>query len=206
MEEQERPEARTRIRWGLIDRRVAPFTAESAVPVLSAAIDSPFLGAVRDQLWLVWTRMLRCPPTGARAAGLADLPDLIAAGIAADTRPRYGLVDPADPRLVVRHRCGAARLRVHPGDLEHPMLFLRSASMVAAAIDPFLVRRLGFGLADVIELTLRVGDSYLSDLESCVAIWRGAEGRRHGCGAGDRWPGHGSRGSRRGSRAHVAFG
>jgi hypothetical protein len=36
--------------------------------------------------------------------------------------------------------------------------------MVAAAIDPFLVRRLGFGLGDVVEFTLRAGDTYLSEL------------------------------------------
>ena len=164
MDEQERTGARVRVRWDLIDRRVGPFTAESVVPLLSAAIDSPFLAAVREPLWLAWTRVLRRPPSGTRTAGLEDLLDLVAAGTSADPRPQLPLIGPADPRLVVRYRCGGARLRVHPGNLEHPLVFLRSDSMVAAAIDPHLVRRLGFGLGDVIELTLRVGDSYLSHL------------------------------------------
>src|SRR6266498_1236260 len=94
--------ARVRIRWDLVDRHLGRFTAESVVPLLSAAIDSPFLGAVREQLWLVWIRTLRCPPNGTRNASFEDL--------------------------------------------------------------PYLVRRLGFGLSDVIELILRASDSYLSHL------------------------------------------
>jgi hypothetical protein len=164
VDEQERHRGRARVRWDRIDRCVAGFTGESVVPLLSAAIDSPLLGAVREQLWLVWTRVLRYPPNGTRAAGLADLPDLVTAGVSADPRPQIHLIDAADPRLVVRYWCGGSRLRIHPGELEHPLLFLRSASMVAAAVDPFLIRRIGFGLGDVIELTLRTGDVYLSRL------------------------------------------
>ncbi len=156
--------ARVRIRWDLVDRHLGRFTAESVVPLLSAAIDSPFLGAVREQLWLVWIRTLRCPPNGTRNASFEDLPDLVAVGISADPRPHRHLIDPADPRLVVRYRCGETRLRVHPGELEHPLVFLRGASTVAFATDPYLVRRLGFGLSDVIELILRASDSYLSHL------------------------------------------
>ena len=36
--------------------------------------------------------------------------------------------------------------------------------MVAFAIDPYVLRRIGFGLSDVIELILRTSDSYLSHL------------------------------------------
>lgn len=153
--------ARRRVGWGLIDRSVAGFTPESLVPLLCAAIDSPVLWTVREQLWLVWTRVLRCSPTGSHTADVGDLPYLVAAGISADPKPAYLLSEPADPRLVVRYRCGGARLRIHPGELEHPLVFLRSVSMVAAAIDPYLVGRAGFGLADVTELILRAGDVYL---------------------------------------------
>jgi hypothetical protein len=153
-----------RVRWIRIDRALAPFTASSVIPLLSAAIDSRFLGAVRPQLWLVWTRALRRPPAGMRPAGPADLHGLVMGGLAADPRPPLVLREPADPRTLVRYSCGGARLRVHPGELEHPLLFLRSTSMVAAAIDPYLISRIGFGLNDVLELTLRAGDCYLSQL------------------------------------------
>jgi hypothetical protein len=123
-----------RVRWARIDRALAPFAASSLVPLLSAAIDSPFLGAVRPQLWLVWIRALRRPPTGTRPAGLADLDGLVAGGFAADPRGLFSLWEPADPRTVVRYRCGRARFRVHPGDLEHPLLFLRSVSTVARGL------------------------------------------------------------------------
>jgi hypothetical protein len=172
LDEKKRRGGRVRVRWDVIDRSVAGFTAGSVVPLLSAAIDSPFLGVVREQLWLVWTRVLRCPPDGTRVAGLGDLPDLVEAGISADPRPQIHLIDAVDPRLVVRYRCGGSRLRVHPGELEHPLLFLRSASMVAAAVDEFLIRRIGFGLDDVIELTLRTGDVYLSQLSP---VWPSCE-------------------------------
>ena len=153
-----------RVRWARIDRALAPFMAKSLLPLLSAAIDSPLLDAVRPQLWLVWTRALRRPPVGARMAGVADLGGLVAAGMAADPQPPRYVRESADPRTLVRYACGDGRFRVHPGELEHPLLFLRSVSMVAAAIDPYLVNCIGFGLNDVLEVSLRAGDHSLSQL------------------------------------------
>jgi hypothetical protein len=153
-----------RVAWARIDRALAPFAPRSLPALLSAALDSPFLGAFREQLWLVWTRAVRRPPTGTRTAGPADLTGLITAGFAADPRTALAIRKTADPRALVRYSCSGSRLRVHSGELEHPLLFLRSASMVAAAADPYLIGRIGFGLNDVIELALRVSDRTLSYL------------------------------------------
>jgi hypothetical protein len=153
-----------RVGWARIDRALAPFAPRSLPALLSAALDSPFLGAFREQLWLVWTQAVRRPPTGTRTAGPADLAGLVTAGFAADPRTALAIRETADPRALVRYSCGGSRLRVHPGELEHPLLFLRSASMVAAAADPYLIGRIGFGLDDVLELALRVGDRNLSYL------------------------------------------
>ena len=101
----------TRVRWARIDRALAPFMAGSLLPLLSAAIDSPFLSAARPQLWLVWTRALRRPPAGRRAVGVADLDSLIAAGLAADPRPPLDVSGAADPRTLVRYSCGNGRDR-----------------------------------------------------------------------------------------------
>jgi hypothetical protein len=44
------------------------------------------------------------------------------------------------------------------------LVFLRSVSVVAGAIDPYLIGCIGFGLNDVLELVLGAGDQYLSYL------------------------------------------
>jgi len=159
----ERRQAR-RVRWARVDRALSPFTPGSVVPLLSAAVDSPFLGEVRSLLWLAWVRAVRRPPCGRRTAGAADLPEIARAALAAYPALLPPFCEPADPRLVVRFGCGDARLRMHPGEMEHPLLVLRNVTLLAGAADPYLVKRLGFGLADVLELTLRVSDRYLAIL------------------------------------------
>jgi hypothetical protein len=92
----------------VVDEPARTVTAGSVVPLLSAAIDSPSLGAVVSSSGLCG-RALRCPPSGTRTAGPDDPPDLVTAASSADPRPRLGLFAPADPRLVVWYRCGGSQ-------------------------------------------------------------------------------------------------
>jgi hypothetical protein len=65
---------------------------------------------------------------------------------------------PNDPRAGVSFEYGDCRWLVHPGELDHPLVFLRSLRGVARAVDEALLRQLGFTLSDVIELVLRHTD------------------------------------------------
>ncbi len=50
-----------------------------------------------------------------------------------------------DPRLIVRHRVGSHRLRVHPGAYSDPSQTLRILASTAAATDDFVLGRHGCG-------------------------------------------------------------
>lgn len=61
---------------------------------------------------------------------------------------------PNDPRSVVLARRGDRLARLFPGSMERPVADVERADMVAAAIDGFLVPRLGFGVRDYVDLGL----------------------------------------------------
>lgn len=63
---------------------------------------------------------------------------------------------PCDPRLIVRTRIGGRRRPVHPGLLSRPQDLIPTVLEYAECIDPLLVGALGFGLADVAELAMRI--------------------------------------------------
>lgn len=64
-----------------------------------------------------------------------------------------------DPRMVVRYSRRRDRLRVHPGAMTDPVRFLDAAAMTAEAADDVLVDEIGFGIGDVLEVTLRHMDA-----------------------------------------------
>ncbi|MES4886107.1 hypothetical protein ABVB69_37255 [Streptomyces sp. NPDC000349] len=158
-----------RVQWKTIDRALAPFSIDSLTVLLQAALASPGCSRVHDHLLLLWTRTLRTPARTGAAAAAADLPGLVeAAGRAA---PGRGVVTdrvPSDVRGRDRFAARAGkRLLVHPGQLAHPHLVLRSLQLTAVAVDEQArTAAVGFSLSDVLELALRLSDHTLTALSA----------------------------------------
>lgn len=133
--------------------------------LLAAAADSPAGGHRLTSLSLLWVRAITNPPRGCRLAKSADLPRLLSA--ARRAAPQVRLVEDCwqcDPRLVVCHRVGGHRLRVHPGAYSDPSQTLRILASTAVAIDDFVLGRYGFSLTDLLEVGLRYCDHRLARL------------------------------------------
>lgn len=154
-----------RVQWKLIDRALARYSTESLLVLLHAALASPGCSRIHDHLLLLWTRVLRTPPRAGVEAGAGDLPGLVKAVVrAAPGRGTVTEAEPNDPRALVKVEVSGERLLVHPGQLDHPLLFLRGAQMTALAVDEALLAVHGFTLTDVLELVLRYTDHVVTVL------------------------------------------
>ncbi|MGW0899183.1 hypothetical protein ACWD0G_19720, partial [Streptomyces goshikiensis] len=154
-----------RVQWKVIDRAMARYSTESLLVLLHAALASPGCSRFHDHLLLLWTRVLRTPPRPGREAGAGDLPGLVVAVVgAAPGRGTITEAEPNDPRAQVKLEVAGERLLVHPGQLDHPLLFLRGAQMTALAVDEALLSVRGFTLTDVLELVLRYTDRAMTVL------------------------------------------
>jgi len=129
------------VRWVGIDRALAGFTAESLLAVVGAALDSP------------WCRPWGVPPVaGGRGA-------CVGGRLAGRPRgPRTWLA--LCPQRCGQHLDGAfsvagRRWRVHPGDVEHPLMLLRRIAVTAG--DSAVMGAMGFTLTDVLEVILAHG-------------------------------------------------
>jgi hypothetical protein len=153
------------VRWLVVDEVLLPFTARSVVSLVAAAADSPFYRTSEYHLTLLWARMLRHPSAGTEAAGPEHLPLLLDAAERATSTP---LNDPDripnDPRLNVRFLLRGYRWRLHPGDLDHPLLVLRRLEQTALALDDAVRQEMGFSLSDVLEVCLAHGHRMLEVL------------------------------------------
>ncbi|GLW04295.1 hypothetical protein Slala05_79250 [Streptomyces lavendulae subsp. lavendulae] len=148
-----------RVQWKLIDRALARYSTESLMELLHAALASPGCSRFHDHLLLLWTRVLRTPPRSGGKVGPGDLPGLVEAVVrAAPGRGTVTEAEPNDPRVLVKAEVAGDRLLVHPGQLDHPLLFLRGAQMTAQAVDEAMLAVRGFTLTDVLELVLRYTD------------------------------------------------
>ncbi|MFJ8752207.1 hypothetical protein ACIREO_23165 [Streptomyces sp. NPDC102441] len=175
-----------RVEWKVLDRAMARFSTDSLIELLQAALVAPDSARFHDHLLLLFTRVLRTPARSGIPAGAADLPVLVEASVRA--APGRGVVtarDPGDVRDRVRFTVAGDQLLVHPGQLAHPLLVLRTLKLTAAAVDEALHEVLGFGAEDVLELVLRLSDRSLAAL--CTA-WPesesapdGGEGREVSC-------------------------
>ncbi|MEU0845724.1 hypothetical protein ABZ370_40610 [Streptomyces sp. NPDC005962] len=157
--------AHRRVEWKALDRALALYSTDSLIVLLQAALTSPDCQRLHDHLLLMLTRVLRTPRRPGTPAGAEDLPGLVNA--VADAAPGRGVVtgrQPSDLRAGVRHHLADEALLVHPGQLAHPLLVLRSLQLTALATDEPLRRACGFGIADVLELALRVTDRALTAL------------------------------------------
>ncbi|MCM2431046.1 hypothetical protein [Streptomyces sp. RKAG337] len=154
-----------RVQWKPLDRVLARYSTESLLVVLHAALASPGCSRFGDHLLLLWTRVLRTPSRPGDQAGAGDLPGLVEAAVrAAPGRGTVTEAEPNDPRALVAFEVAAERLLVHPGQLDHPLMFLRSAQLTALAVDEPLLSVHGFTLTDVLELVLRYSDHAVTAL------------------------------------------
>lgn len=167
------------VRWKAVDRVLARYSTASLLLVLEAALASPGCSRFHDHLLLMWTRVLRTAPHDGAEAGAGDLPVLVEAVLhAAPGRATLTEAEPNDPRALVRFEIAGKRLLVHPGELDHPLPFLRGAQLTGFAVDEQLVAVHGFGLSDVLELVLQYTDHAVTAL---APAWpREYEGRAPG--------------------------
>jgi hypothetical protein len=140
--------------WEAIDEVLGKFTAASVIPLLSAAIDAPRSQPWHHPLTLLWFRAACVPPSGERAAGSADLGDLVDIAVEIGRYPVLPSGVPNDPRLSVGFTIAGRRWRLHPGDYLYPPMLLRRLASTAVAVDATLLHALGFTLTDVIEVAL----------------------------------------------------
>ncbi|MFD3662801.1 hypothetical protein ACFWVF_19760 [Streptomyces sp. NPDC058659] len=154
-----------RVQWKPIDQALARYSTESLVVLLETALASPGCSRFHDHLLLLWTRVLRSPARSGERACAEDLPGLVETLVrAAPGRGTLTEAEPNDPRALVRYEVAGERLLVHPGQLDHPMMFLRCAELAALAVDESVLEVHGFTLTDVLELVLRCTDRLVSAL------------------------------------------
>ena len=143
--------------------------ARSVESLLEAAAASPTANHCLPSIAHTFgTVMKHGSPDGRRSAP-ADLPILV--NHARDADPQLAAVEnyhPPDTTLTVNVRWGNELHRILPGRLSRPVAAVQEARLVASCIDPVLVRHLGYGLADVVELILRRVDHVATTL---APVW-----------------------------------
>ena len=137
----------------------------SLMTLLDAASASPTASQSLPSLALIFESVVKHTKTGDAFATADLLPKLVNA--AHKEKPELRDLEdflPHDVRseVVVRWRDNLYRLL--PGLLERPVATIQSARLLAQTIDPVLVERLGYGLADAVELILRRGNHVASKL------------------------------------------
>ena len=138
---------------------LARYERESLIGLLEAAASSP--GALHRQPSVEYALSfaLARRRAGDAVATAADLtPILDAAGAALPALATIEDWIPLDPRLPATVRWQGELLRMHPGAQERPIANVHRARLVAATTDDVLRARLGFGLSDLIEVSLRFTD------------------------------------------------
>ena len=138
---------------------LASYERESLLQLLEAAASSP--GAFHRQPSIEYALSLAFARhhVGGNVAITDDLPTILDAAVA--SMPQLaGLEDwvPLDPRLPVAVRWHGELLRLHPGAQERPVANIRRARLVAAATDDALRAQLGFGIDDLLDVSLRYTD------------------------------------------------
>ncbi|MFE5944859.1 hypothetical protein [Streptomyces sp. NPDC056480] len=143
----------------ILDQELAAFSRTSLLALLRAALDSPGCARIHDPLRLAWARTVAAPEREGRTAAADDLLTILQAAFAAGSDLAI-ITDrlPNDMAVGVRFDLGDARYLVHPGELDHPLMVLRTLRDAADAVDDHLVVACGFGIGDVLELALRHTD------------------------------------------------
>lgn len=144
---------------------LARYERGSLISLLEAAASSP--GALHRQPSVEYALSLALARrrAGSAIATADDLTTILDA--AAEALPALGQFEdwtPLDPRLPVAVRWQEDLLRLHPGAQERPIANVHRARLVAAAIDDTLRAHLGFGLSDLVEVSLRFTDEAVRQL------------------------------------------
>ena len=138
-----------------LDRRVAACSLGGLLTLVTAAGASPTARHRWASVAHLTARSLTLARHGSKALAPSALASLLA-GVHRDD-PRLALLEdflPNDPRSVVLARRGDRLVRLFPGSVERPVADVERTDMVAAAIDGFLIPRLGFGVRDYVDLGL----------------------------------------------------
>ncbi len=150
-----------------LDRRVAACSLGSLLTLATAAGASPTVRHRWASVGHLTARSLALAERCSKAVAPAALEPLLAGARRDD--PRLGSLEdflPNDPRSVVLARRGDRLVRLFPGSVERPVADVERADMVAAAIDDFLIPRLGFGVRDYVDTGLLYLDHAIGCLRS----------------------------------------
>jgi len=148
--------------------KLARFERRQLLALLAAAVTCPTASFAGPSLLLLFGNALR-QLGGNKTPTPRSLSRLVnAAHGAVPELATYEDFVPLDPRFKVGARIGNRLLLVHPGHSEYPVSDVRSALFFADIVDPTLVREVGFGIRDMVELVLL-------QMDHCVAtmaqIW-----------------------------------
>ena len=152
--------------------------ARSVGSLLEAAAASPTSNHCLPSIAHTFGTLMRHGSPEGRQSTPEDLPILVR--LARDADPQIAQLEdchPYDTTLTVCVRWGNEIYRILPGQLSRPVAAIQEAQLVASCIDPVLVRHLGYGLADVVELILRRVDHVATTL---APVW--TSGQTHGPG------------------------
>ncbi len=117
--------------------------------------------------------LLQAPRQEAPEIPTSELPTLLEACVSVEPRLAH-LEDyvPLDPRLDVRVKHRDRWFRLLPASLERPVGAVRRAQLVAETVDPVLRQTAGFGVADLLEVALRLCND---TLEIASEAWLGVD-------------------------------
>jgi hypothetical protein len=148
---------------------VADFEATSVMALLHAACSSPTARQALASCAALLTSSWASRPTGSRIATAEDLALLVKELRAAC--PDLATVEhfvPLDPRRRVHFRAASDGrswdFRVHAGGLESPLQALQAVVNYAEALDPVLLPRFGYGVADMLQVAGRMLEAELAIL------------------------------------------
>lgn len=148
-----------------LERRVAACSLGGLLTLVTAAGASPTARHRWASVGYLTARSLALARRGSKVVSPSVLEPLLAGARRDD--PRLGFLEdflPNDPRSVVLARRGDRLVRLFPGSVERPVADVRRADMVAAAIDDFLIPRLGFGVRDYVDTGLLYLDHAIGNL------------------------------------------
>ena len=143
--------------------------ARSVESLLEAAAASPTANHCLPSIAHTFGTLMKHGSPEGRRSTPEDLPILV--NLARDADPRIAQLEdyhPYDTTLTVCARWDTELYRILPGELSRPVAAVQEARLVASCIDPVLVRHLGYGLADVVELILRRVDHVATTL---APVW-----------------------------------
>jgi hypothetical protein len=135
-----------------LDRRVAACSLGGLLTLVTAAGASPTARHRWASLGHLTARSVSLAKNGSKAVAPAALKPLLGAAHRDD--PRLGSLEdflPGDPRAVVLAWREDRLVRLFPGSVERPVADVERSDIVAAAIDDFLIPRLGFGVRDYVD-------------------------------------------------------